>query len=380
MDRRNLQLSLIQSLLAAPGSNEGWECFLAQLCDALHGSAARFIAHSLESEAALAANVSVAVHTDLVAIAEYQQHWGRYDPWRHAMSPDVRAGTVLVGDDLIARDRISRTAFYNEFGRKYETTQCLAGILEMSPGRISNISINRSDSGRRFSRRDADLLRQLMPHLRRAIDLHRRLSGVELLTAHLSAALDRVTFGVILIDHSGAVVSANRAAQTILRAADGLSCDRGELRGATPAVTTGLRAVTRAAIRVSRGEALEGDTALSLPRQSGKRPLAVLVAPLPAVRMAFTTEAAAAALFVSDPEMAVTPDAETIQQLFGLTQGESRLAALLVRGLCLEEAASALGLTVATTRTRLKAIFEKTDTHRQAELVRLVLTSAAAVT
>lgn len=78
--------------------------------------------------------------------------------------------------------------------------------------------------------------------------------------------------------------------------------------------------------------------------------------------------------------MAATPDAETIQRLFGLTQGESRLAALLVRGLCLEEAASALGLTVATTRTRLKAIFEKTDTHRQAELVRLVLTSAAAVT
>jgi DNA-binding CsgD family transcriptional regulator len=38
------------------------------------------------------------------------------------------------------------------------------------------------------------------------------------------------------------------------------------------------------------------------------------------------------------------------------------------------EAGERLGLRRETVRSRLKAIFEKTNTHRQGELVRLVLT------
>jgi DNA-binding CsgD family transcriptional regulator len=379
MDRTELRLSLVQGLLAAPGSTEGWERFLTQLCDAFHGSAAKFIAHSLGSPDALTANVSIAVRTDERAVDEYQQHWCRYDPWRNAMSPEVKAGTVLVGDELIARDRIRRTAFYNEFARKYESTQCLAGILEMSPRRISNVSVNRPDSSKRFDGDDANLLGWLMPHLCRAIEVHRRLCGAELMTAHASAALDRVPFGVILIAENGAVVSMNRAAQTILRVRDGLTFDRGELEGATPSITARLRAVMHSAIRTSKGETLDGETALPLPRPSGRRPLSVLIAPLPAVRAAFTADAAAA-VFVSDPDAAIAPVASVIRSLYNLTWAESKLVRCLVRGLSVEDAASELGLTEQTTRSRLKTIFEKTNTHRQAELVRMVLTSAAAVT
>jgi DNA-binding CsgD family transcriptional regulator len=296
------------------------------------------------------------------------------------MSPEVKAGTVLVGDELIARDRMRRTAFHNEFAQKYESTQCLAGILEMSPRRISNVSVNRPDLSRRFDGADADLLGLLMPHLCRAIEVHRRLCGVELMTAPASAALDRVPFGVILIAQSGAVVSMNRAAQTMLRARDGLTFDGGELAGATPSITAHLRAAMLNAIRTRKGEALDGKTALPLPRPSGRRPLSVLIAPLPVVRAAFTTDAAAAAVFVSDPDAAITPVASVIRSLYNLTWGESKLVQCLVRGLSVEDAAAELGLTVQTTRSRLKTVFEKTNTHRQAELVRMVLTSAAAVT
>jgi DNA-binding CsgD family transcriptional regulator len=60
--------------------------------------------------------------------------------------------------------------------------------------------------------------------------------------------------------------------------------------------------------------------------------------------------------------------------MFGLTPAEAALARLLAQGHSLTEAAAHLCVTRETTRSRLKNIFEKTQTHRQAELVRLLVT------
>jgi DNA-binding CsgD family transcriptional regulator len=377
MDRRDLQLSLVQGLLAAPGSTEGWERFLLQLCDALHGSAANFMSHSFESGHT---SVSITARTDPRAVDEYQKYWCEQDPWRNAVAHPVEPGTVLLGDGLISSGQISHTAFYNDFGRRYGITQCIAGILEMSPQALSNISVNGTDRRRRFDSHDADLLGSLMPHVKRAIDVHRRLAGAELMAAHASAVLERLPHGVMLISATGAVVSTNRTADAILRARDGLALDRGELRAATPSITARLQSVLNAAVRTSRGVALDGATPLALPRPSGRRPLSVLVAPLPSARAALTSDAAAVALFVTDPDHVAMPDAETIRTLFDLTRGESELVSCIVAGLSLEQATAQLGLRPQTLRTRLKIVFQKTNTHRQAELVRLVLTSTARLT
>jgi DNA-binding CsgD family transcriptional regulator len=56
----------------------------------------------------------------------------------------------------------------------------------------------------------------------------------------------------------------------------------------------------------------------------------------------------------------------------GLTGAEARLAARLVAGVSLRKAAATEGITYETARSRLKAIFRKTGTTRQAELVLLL--------
>jgi DNA-binding CsgD family transcriptional regulator len=50
---------------------------------------------------------------------------------------------------------------------------------------------------------------------------------------------------------------------------------------------------------------------------------------------------------------------------------------LLSRGLSLEQAADQRGVSLNTARGQLKRIFSKTQTNRQAELVRLVLQGPA---
>jgi DNA-binding CsgD family transcriptional regulator len=66
-----------------------------------------------------------------------------------------------------------------------------------------------------------------------------------------------------------------------------------------------------------------------------------------------------------------------VAQHFGLTQVEARLAVMLTDGLALDEIAIHLGVTRTSARTYCKRVLAKTGASRQAELVRLVLTSLA---
>ena len=61
---------------------------------------------------------------------------------------------------------------------------------------------------------------------------------------------------------------------------------------------------------------------------------------------------------------------------FGLTPAEERLAAKLVDGLSLKEAAAELGIAHATVRNQLRSIFARVGVNRQPELVRVLLQSS----
>jgi DNA-binding CsgD family transcriptional regulator len=62
-----------------------------------------------------------------------------------------------------------------------------------------------------------------------------------------------------------------------------------------------------------------------------------------------------------------------LRERFGLTQAEKRLALAMLQGQGREAAARSLGISLSTVRTQLSSIFEKTGTHRQAELVGMLL-------
>jgi DNA-binding CsgD family transcriptional regulator len=57
--------------------------------------------------------------------------------------------------------------------------------------------------------------------------------------------------------------------------------------------------------------------------------------------------------------------------MFGLTPAEARLATTLATGAALDDITDAFGIARETARKRLKAVFAKTATSRQAELVTL---------
>ncbi len=119
------------------------------------------------------------------------------------------------------------------------------------------------------------------------------------------------------------------------------------------------------------------ETLLVLPRYEGVEDTRPLVISLYKLSTGEGNDEKLVAMFLANPsENGKVPD-KMLQQLFDLTGSEAKLVGHLVDGASLADTADSMGLTVNTARTYLKRIFSKTCTSRQAELVRVVLTSVS---
>jgi DNA-binding CsgD family transcriptional regulator/PAS domain-containing protein len=306
-------------------------------------------------------------------LSGYNDHYARINPlWPAAVAASV--GTVTVSSEVTGRNGFEHAEFYNDFGRRIGLHAGMATKV-LHEGSVAAVLVvaRRPDQGE-FGRADAELLAKLAPHLRRAVQVNRRLSlshGVAAATAH---ALDHLPQGVMLADASGRVIFANRAAGEILAAADGLHSGPAGL-GADGLAQTGelRRRIGRAALPPNGDGASAG--ALALTRRSGRRPLSVLVAPCRRGGPGELARAppAGALVFVLDPERAAAVPADHLRRLYGLTRAEADVALAVLRSDGLRAAADALGVTLATVKTHLQHVFGKTGTQRQAELVSLIL-------
>jgi DNA-binding CsgD family transcriptional regulator len=189
-------------------------------------------------------------------------------------------------------------------------------------------------------------------------------------------ALDLLPFGVILLDESGQVAAANAAAEAMLRARAGLvRAERGlRAEGSAAARAELEQAITGCCVARTRSVAV-----VRCPRTPPASALHVVVAPvvraLPVRRP--RQKQAAAVILVSDPDVAPAPDPETLRRLFGLTPALGRLAAAVAAGATVSEYASAHGVTRGTARNQLKELMARTQTRRQADLVRVLLTGVS---
>ena len=180
------------------------------------------------------------------------------------------------------------------------------------------------------------------------------------------AVLDRLPHGVVLLDAELRVRFASAPARALLAKPSPLLIGRDRrLRAMEAEESRLLGALIRA---TSRGEMEESGRALLLGGH-GDNPRAVMV----------TALEGGAALFISDPHAPPEIDRDTLAALYALTPAESKLVALLTRGLTLDAIAERSHVSPHTLRTQLKQVFRKTGTARQSELIKLILTGPAAI-
>lgn len=185
----------------------------------------------------------------------------------------------------------------------------------------------------------------------------------EVTLAALAAALDRLAIGIFLIEETGEVRMTNEAGRQLIGRADGLSLTSAGLlprfAGSSRSMKTALATVLRdaGASRTLAVEREEGHplilqlSSLGLPGSNARHAIALVV----------------------DPDRQADISAEVLASLFGCTATEARLAAALVAGKRLEEIAEEFGVKQTTVTFHLRNLFQKTHTHRQADLVALLI-------
>ena len=370
-------LRLVERIYDAATDASKWSVFLTELSTALGATGAGLLQHEVRPNVLIRGRIlaSSTLHPEGTRL--YAQRYAALDPWGNALARQRRLDSdyLFTSESLVPDSQLRRTEFYNDFSRYYDIAGNVGFGVATEPGIATTVTVIRGHRMPPFGAKELRLMAALQPHVRRALRVHHRLSEALQHSAAVDAILDRLPFGVVLVDASGGAILVNHAAQQILDTRDGLSLRDGSLFAASVPQTSELRNLIAQAIAVSGGDPLQGSGgALAIGRPSLKRPLQVLVTPLRPAGAALMVGSASpsAVVFVSDPESRPLTDEAILRQFFGLTPAETRLALQLLQQKSVEEAAEILEISVNTARTYMKKLFEKTGTRRQAELLQLL--------
>jgi len=288
-----------------------------------------------------------------------------------------RIGQIYTkAGSFIRREELMRTPIYHDLVRPMGIHYSVGTSQWLGKNTFGFAQFSRPETVEDFDSDDDKVVEWLLPHLNRALQLHLRLSADSMRNAAMAQAVDRLAIGVILVDEFGLVVQCNRRASEIVADADGLSLGPNGPTAANTVEATRLRHLIADAVAKGNGRGTGTGGYMSISRPSMQRPYSILVSPLRV--QCFWQENGRvpyAALFVNDPEAGESTDAEALQRLFRLTPREAEVAITVSRGCGLQASADELGVSLTTVRTHLQRIFEKTDTRRQSDLVRLLGTS-----
>lgn len=253
-----------------------------------------------------------------------------------------------------------------------------AVLLDHGDFRWGALGIHRPEHWLPLTQEHAAFIGRLGPHIRRALQIHRQLTVVKSENTRLYAMLDALAAGVLMLDSHGRVRYANPSAERLLRNHDALQLNvKSTLKAAHPIQQAQLQDLIQGAIATSqrKRESILGGGVIGLKNGIGETPLMLTITPLSELSgyEDLGSDGIAAAIFLTNPNANHVLARQLLKQSYALSERESELCEAFVNHATLEGVAGACGLSLATVRTYIKGIYEKTGQHSQAELMRLLM-------
>ena len=299
--------------------------------------------------------------------ASYHAEYSRLNVWREHGRDLYTPGRVVVDQELYPRSLLTRSEFYNDYLRYLGATRGLTGTISRRDNEAVVLTTMRRESGREWRQRDRQIVTLLFQHITRAFATAERLQ----LGQASEAVLNSLPFGLALLNREGHIVFSNRAAEDILRAADGLVVRQGALRAVDGQADASIERAVQLALKAPGS--LEVPSPAVVPRPSMRRSYIVTVSPVCGTpRLANGFSPIAGVVFIADGERRRPTPVAVLRQLYHLTRREADLAVGLADGHPLDQAADRLGMSYETARTHLRRILGKTRMSRQAELILLL--------
>lgn len=354
-------LRLIEDIYEAGAHPEHWDATLNHIAD-VTGSGDVTMGSQTPSQV----KIVLSARTDPDYVRTYSEYYRTRNPMQMA-SHVQPVGRAVLDAMIMDVERFQAGEFFNDW--------CLpqgfltGGSINLAASAGWRATVMFSGSGD-YNAEKLKLLDAVAPHLCRAFQLNQVLHETQALGLSAMAALEHVEKGAFTVDRRGRARAANAVAQRILALNDGLFLRDGRLSAALSAETA---AIDRAIANCGRGVVEASGATLSVTRSAGRSQLSLLCIPFPAPPSWPGFERQTALIFVTDHDARLEQQTRRLRDRYGLTPAEAALAWEIVRTGGRQSAAANRGTSVATARSQLTAIFDKTGVRRQAELVRLLL-------
>lgn len=311
--------------------------------------------------------------------AAYRDYYVRLDPYAAKWSRSP-IGALITNDQALSWHERRKTEYHNDYEHPQGVKHAVGCVLAKNDRYDLQFALQRGPRAGSFGEDNEPLaaLSAVMPHLARAVRIHRALLDAGARQALSLEALNHLRLGVILTDARGRPHFINRAAESLLALAQGLRITKEGLSLPRARDDEQLRRLIHAAAAVARGEDAAAPGGMRVPLPNGGA-LQLQVVPLIAgnTRWGSAFPSGSLAVFIARQGQLRLPW-QKLAALYGLTRAEARLAAKLADGMSLEDAADALSVSINTARSHLKTVFQKTGVRRQAELVAQLLTGVLA--
>jgi DNA-binding CsgD family transcriptional regulator len=285
--------------------------------------------------------------------------------------------TLSIGLTAPLCEPLCTTRDYPELHQSRYWQNCLAGWglydyvlapLTRTVTSFSSWGVVGSEAKGPFTDQDLELARLLSPHIKRAVEISGVIGHQRVEAGTLRAALEALATPALIIDRDGTIRFRNRAADEELASQHALR----EHNGA-------LRAVTPDAAKLLAGLSLPSDHRMRKGFDAFLTDIAgrTLHATWARLEQAGEEIGSPILLLLREPETVLMTPLASAATLYQLTTAEIQVLAQVLQGHALAEIADILGLARSTVKTHLDAIYRKTQTNRQAELVSRIMSLAS---
>jgi DNA-binding CsgD family transcriptional regulator len=301
----------------------------------------------------------------------YVKHYGKLDPTITPMFL-CEVGEVASTTDLVPYDELVESRFYREWAQPQGWVDSVQALLDKSMTSFAHVSFLRNKESGMVDEATRERMRQIVPHMRRAVLIGTLIDRKGAEAATFGDALDGLGAGLFFVDANGRIVHANASGSAMLVEGTLLRAAGDKLM---PSDASAEQALYEIFSMAESGDAAAGARGIAVPllaRDGGRYVAHVLPLTSGPRRQAGIAYASVAAVFVQKATLDVPSPQEVIARLYKLTRMELRVLLAIVQIGGVPEVAEAMGIAESTVKTHLRRLFAKTGSDRQADLVKLV--------
>lgn len=294
---------------------------------------------------------------------EYLDRYQHVNPFREFWLRATSGQVFRLDGDLIGRE-VRRTEFYARYGAHLDSGECLCMPLSI---RNAKVLVHAGEPKRgRLGHVKQQQMRQIGNDLLTAFEIAGTIALSTQLVDNVIASLDQKGIGVALLSESGTIEHVNHSMNDLLETGDILKIDHSGLTGGValhlPEFSSMVHRTRRSGVggRLFYSDGPNG------------RHGSIIACPAPVTFDWAGPSESKVVLLVTDSSRQKSVLSTRLRQIYGLTLSEMRIANMLLDGKTSRQMADELGIQINSIRAHLKAVFAKTNTHSQVELLKLL--------